>query len=82
MCIHINILYSGVIVCVGVEKIRQFGRGTDEKEDETDTDPEPAQTKETDPDGFILVTGKKNRKKVYWDDSVLLHEQTRGDDVK
>jgi hypothetical protein len=65
-----------------VEKIRQFGRGTDDKEDETDTDPEPAQTKETDPDGFILVTGKKNRKKVYWDNSVLLHEQTRGDDVK
>jgi hypothetical protein len=53
-----------------VEEIRQFERGTDDKE------------KETDPDGFILVTGKKSKKNVYWDDSVLLREQMKGDEAK
>jgi hypothetical protein len=66
-----------------VEEMRQFGRGTDDKENETDPDPDSNENEtDRDPDDFILVTGKRNRRKVYWDSSVLLREQTRGDNAK
>jgi hypothetical protein len=68
---------------VPVGEIRQIERGTDDKQNETDPDPDKKQNEtDPDPDGFILVTGKRNRKKVYWHDSVLLREQTNGDDAK